>query len=147
MATDHVNDTPPTASLGGPVTGERTLGQLIADATQDVTEIVRGELELAKAELKLDVRNAAVGGGLFAVAGYLALLASILAPIAGAYGLVEAGVEPWLAFLIVTAGLLLLAGVLVLIGRSRLRRVGPPERAIRSTRETIAAVKPGSRTR
>jgi len=124
---------------------ERTLGQLVAQATQDLTEIVRAEIALAKAEVAVGVRNGAMAGGLFGVAGYLALLASILLTIAAGYGLVAAGLAPWLAFLIVAAACLLLAAVLVLIGRSRASRVGPPERAIRSAKETIATVRPSAK--
>jgi len=123
---------------------ERTLGKLVADATDDLSGIIRAEIALAKAEIREDVKRGAVGGGLFGAAGYLAMLASILLVIAIAYGLVAAGVYPWLAFLIVAVVLLLLAGLLVLVGRSQVRKVGPPERTIRTTKETIAAVKPGN---
>jgi Putative Actinobacterial Holin-X, holin superfamily III len=122
---------------------ERTLGQLVAQASDDLAGIVRAEIALAKAELRADARNAALGGGLFGAAGYLGLLASITAVITVAYALFAAGLPPWLAFLIVTVALLLVAGILALIGRSRLKRLRPPERTIRTTKEAIAAVKPG----
>ena len=126
---------------------ERTLGQLVAQASDDLSGIVRAEIALAKAELRGDMKNAALGGGLFGAAGYLGLLASITLVIAAAYGLVAAGLRPWLAFLIVAVVLLVLAGILALIGRSRMRKLGPPERTIRSAKGTIAAVKPGSHER
>jgi hypothetical protein len=123
---------------------ERTLGQLVAQASDDLSGIVRAEIALAKAELRTDAKNAAVGGGMFGAAGYLGLLATITLVIAAAYGLVAAGLAPWLAFLIVTVVLLLIAAVLALIGRSRVRKLKPPERTIRNAQATIAAVKPGS---
>jgi hypothetical protein len=122
---------------------ERTLGQLVAQASDDLSSLVRAELALAKAELRQDVRKVALGGGLFGAAGYLGVLASITLVITVAYALVAAGLKPWLAFLIVSGALLLLAGILALIGRSRLRRLTPPERTIRTTKEAIAAVRPG----
>ena len=122
---------------------ERTLGQLVAQASDDLSGIVRAEIALAKAELRTDVKNAALGGGLFGAAGYLALLASIVLVIAAAYGLAT-WLAPWLAFLIVAVVLLVLAGILALIGRSRVRKLGPPERTIRNAQATIAAVKPGN---
>jgi hypothetical protein len=122
---------------------ERTLGQLVAQASDDLSGIVRAEIALAKSELRADVKNAALGGGLFGAAGYLGLLASILLVIAAAYGLVAAGLAPWLAFLIVAVVLLVVAGILALVGKSRLGKVGPPERTIRNAQATIAAVKPG----
>jgi hypothetical protein len=122
---------------------ERTVGQLVADATQNISEIVRAEVALAKAELAVSAKNGALAGGLFGAAGYLGFLASILLAISAGYGLVAAGIRPWLAFLLLAVGLLLLAAVLGLVGRSRISRIGPPQRAIRSTKETLAAVKPG----
>ena len=123
---------------------ERTVGQLVAQASQEVSEIVRAELALAKAELASSAKNGAIAGGLFGAAGYLGFLASILLTIAAAYGLTAAGLPPWLAFLVVALVFLLLAGLLALIGKSRIGRVGAPKRAIESTRLTIAAVKPGT---
>ncbi len=127
--------------------GERTLGQLVADATSDVSEIIRGEIALAKAELAAGAKNGALAGGMFGAAAYLLLLATILLSIAAGYGLVAAGLHPALAFLILGGVYVLVAGVLAVVGRSRAARLGPPERAIRSTREAIAAVKPGPRAR
>lgn len=122
---------------------ERTLGQLVADASRDLSDIVRHEVALAKAELRDDVKAGAVAGGMFGAAGYLGLVASILLFIAAALGLAEF-LPGWAAFLIVAVVLLLLAGLLALVGRSRIKRVSPPERTIRSAKATIAAVKPGS---
>jgi hypothetical protein len=122
---------------------ERTLGQLVAQASDDLSGLVRAEIALAKAELRVDAKNAALGGGLFGAAGYLGLLASVTAVITVAYALVAAGLSPWLAFLIITVALLVIAGILALVGRSRIKKVAPPERTIRSTKEAIAAVKPG----
>ncbi len=126
---------------------ERTLGQLVAQASQDITEIMRAEVALAKAEIKADVKNGALAGGLFSAAGYIVVLTTVLLSIAAGYGLTALGLAPGWAFLILSVVYLLLAGGLVLIGKSRVSRVGPPERTIRSAKETIAAVKPGSRER
>src|SRR5437764_4724408 len=122
---------------------ERILGQLVAQASDDFSGIARAEIALAKAELRVDVKTAALGGGLFGAAGYVGVLASVTAVLTVGYALVAAGLQPWLAFLIITVALLLIAGILALVGRSRLRRLAPPERTIRTTKEAIAAVKPG----
>jgi hypothetical protein len=121
--------------------GERSLGQLVSDASRDLSQIVRSEVALAKAELKAEVTTAATGAGMFAGAAVLAFLALILLLIAAALGLVALGVDPWLAFLIVAVALLLIGGVLVLVGRSKLRQAGPPERTIRTTKETVETLK------
>ncbi len=151
MATDPTTGLRPADATpaGAPVTpgAERTLGQLVAQATQDMTEIMRAEMALAKAEIKVDVRNGAVAGGMFGAAAYIVVLSTILFSIAAGYGLVAAGLAPWLAFLILGGAYVVLAAALALIGKSRVSKVGPPERAIRSARQTLAAVKPGSRGR
>ena len=124
---------------------ERTLGQLVAEATQDISSIVRSEVALAKAEMAADAKKAGLGVGMFATAGVFAFLALILLLIAAAYGLVALGLSPWLAFLIVALVLLIIGAVLVLVGKRSIASVqGKPERAIRSTQETIAAVRPGT---
>ncbi len=121
---------------------ERTLGQLVADATHDISSIVRGEITLAKAEIGADAKKVAAGGGMLAAAGLFAFLALILLLIAAAYGLVAAGLAPWLAFLIV-AGVLLLGGaILVFVGKSSLTKIkGKPERTIKNAQDTIAAIR------
>jgi predicted transcriptional regulator len=124
---------------------ERTLGQLVADATQDISSIMRSEIALAKAEMKTDAQKAGIGAGMFAAAGTLAFLALILLLISAAYGLVAAGLAPWLAFLIVAVVLLVIGVILGLVGRRSIDSIkGKPERAIKSTQETIAAVRPSS---
>ena len=124
---------------------ERTLGQLVAEATQDISSIVRSEVALAKAEMAADAKKAGLGVGMFATAGVFAFLALILLLIAAAYGLVALGLSPWLAFLIVALALLIIGAVLVLVGKRSIDSVqGKPERAIKSTQETIAAVRPGT---
>jgi hypothetical protein len=131
---------------GGPVAGQRavpgepTLGQLVASASRDLSLLVRSEIELAKAELRVDVRNAIKGGGMFGAAAFLSLLAVILLSIAAAYGLTALGLHPGFAFLIVAAAYLLIAGILALIGRRAVKKVGPPKRTIRTTKESVAAI-------
>jgi hypothetical protein len=124
---------------------ERTLGQLVADATHDLSSIMRSEIALAKAEISADAKKAGAGAGMFAVAGVLAFLALILLLIAAAYGLVAAGLAPWLAFLIVAGVLLVIGAILALVGKSTFSKVkGKPERAIKNAQDTVAVIRPSS---
>jgi hypothetical protein len=124
---------------------ERTLGQLVADATHDVSSIMRGEIALAKAEVGADVKKAAAGGVMFVVAGVFAFLALILVLIAAAYGLVAAGLAPWLSFLIVAGALLVVGAILAFVAKSAVGKIkGKPERTIKSTQDTIAAIRASS---
>jgi hypothetical protein len=130
-----------TASGRSVVSSDETLGMLIAAASRDMSNLVRGELELAKAEIRDDVRRGAMAGGLFGAAGFLVVLSVILLSIAAAYGLVAAGLHPGWAFLIVAAVYLVVAGVCIFVGKSTVKRIGPPERTIRTTKETAAFLK------
>ena len=120
---------------------EPTLGALFADASRDLSTLLQSEIELAKTELRRDVKNGALGGAMFGAAGFLAVLAVILLSIAVAYGLVAAGLHPGWAFLIVGGAYLLLAALLGLVGKKKVAKVGPPERAIRASKETAAFLK------
>ena len=120
---------------------EETLGMLIANASRDLSALVHGEIALAKAEIRVDVKNAAAGGAMFGAAAYLGIVASILLFITLALFLTWLGLEAWVAFLIVTVLLLLVAGVLVLLGKKKVKKVGPPERTLRTSKDTVAFLK------
>ena len=124
---------------------ERTLGQLVADATHDISSIVHSEIALAKAEIGADAKKAGAGAAMFAVAGVFGFLVLILLLIAAAYGLVAAGLAPWLAFLIVALVLLIVGGILAFAAKGAVTKInGKPERTIKSTQDTIAALKASS---
>ena len=120
---------------------DETLGMLIANASRDLSALVQGEIALAKAELQLEAKNAATGGAMFGAAAYLGIVASILLFITIALFLTWLGLEAWVAFLIVTVLLLLVAGVLVLLGKKKVKKVGPPERTLRTSKDTVAFLK------
>lgn len=125
---------------------ERSLGQLVADATHDISSIVHSEIALAKAEIGADAKRAGLGAGMFVVAGVLAFLALILLLFAAVYGLAAAGLEPWLSFLVVAGFLLLVCVILGLVGVTSFKKLnGKPERTIRNAQDTIAAIRPSSR--
>jgi hypothetical protein len=136
-----VRPTETVTAVSTPVGTERTLGQLVAEASRDLSTILRAEVALAKAELRSDVKAGATGVALFVVAGVLAFLALILLLIAAAFGLVAAGLDAWLAFLIVAAALLVVTLILALVGKARLSRMRPPERTARTSKQTVASLK------
>lgn len=120
---------------------EQSLGQLFTSASRDLSTLVRSEVALAKAEVREEVKGAAKGGAMFGAAGFLALFALVLLSIAAAYGLVAAGLPRALAFLVVALVYLLVAGVLAFVGKKQFAKVGPPERTIRTAKETAAYLK------
>ena len=120
---------------------EETLGALFAAASRDLSTLVRSEIELAKAEVRSDVKHGALGGAMFGAAAFLGLLAVILLSVAAAYGLVALGLHAGLAFLAVAGFYLLVAGILAFVGKRSVGKVGPPERTIRTSKDTAAFLK------
>jgi uncharacterized membrane protein YqjE len=112
---------------------DKSLGELVALASANMSHLIKSELELAKLELKGDAKRAALGGTMFGVAGVIACVVVILLSIAAAYGLVAAGFYHWAAFLIVSGAYVLLATVLVGVGYLRMRKMS----GMRATRRTV----------
>ncbi|WP_395653621.1 phage holin family protein [Phycicoccus elongatus] len=120
---------------------QRTIGQLVADATHDVQGLVKSEIALAKAEVQQGAKVLGKGAGLLAGAGFVALLGLIflfhtLAQVIAIW------LPAWAGYAITTGLLFLAAAVLGLIGRNALSKARPkPERAIAEAEKTIAALK------
>lgn len=121
---------------------ERTLGQLVASATQDISTLVRREIDLAKAELSVQFKKAGVGGGLLAGAAVIAFYSVYFIFTTIVEGIQALGVPRWLSFLIVTVFMLLVAGVLAYLGVRKMKTVNPsPDKAIGQAQQTIAGIK------
>lgn len=114
---------------------ERSLGELVSEASGNISRLVRLELELAKLEIARDARQVAKSSGLFVIAAVLGHMVLILASITIGLGLWALGLAPWLAFLIVTVVYLVIAVVLVLIGARYLKRL----RGLPRTSETLSS--------
>ena len=120
---------------------ERTIGQLVADATHDLEGIVRGEIALAKAEVTSGAKVAGKGAGLLAGGAFLALIGVVFLLHSAAWGIAE-WLPVWAGYLIVAGVVLILAVVLGLLGKRALDKARPaPERAIDQAQQTIAAIK------
>jgi uncharacterized membrane protein YqjE len=115
-----------------------SVGELVRQASEHVSTLVRSEIELAKAELSGSVKRAGVGGGMLVAAGAVLLLSLPFLFVVLAEALVALGLWRWLAYLIVWVFFLLVAAVLALIGRSQLRKVRKPERTMETVKDTAA---------
>lgn len=120
---------------------DRTIGQLVAQVTADLSFLIQKEIELAKTEMATAFATIGKGGGMLAAAGVLALYAFGL--LLTTLALVIAIWLPvWAGFLIVGLVLVIIAAILALIGRRNLEQAKPqPERAIAQAKETVATLK------
>lgn len=128
--------------MSAPGTGEPTTAELMRQLSEQTSQLVRQELELAKVELTAKGKRAGIGAGMFGGAGVVGLYAvgTLLAAIIAALSLVMA---TWLAALIVTVVLAAVAGVLALQGRNQLQEATPPtpEAAIETTKTDVQVLK------
>lgn len=119
-----------------------TLGALVHQLSEQTSQLVRSEVELAKAELAEKGRNAGLGIGLFSAAGLLGFFGA--AVLITTFILALALVLPaWAAALVVTLVLFAGAGVAAMLGRNKVAEATPPkpERVMENVPKDIATIK------
>jgi hypothetical protein len=126
-----------------PSKDDPTLGRLFADASRDMSSLVRNEIALAKSELRVSLKAGGLGLGLFAAAAFLGLLAVIMLSVAIAYFIHFTGLDLAWCFLIVFVLYLVIAGILGLVGVRKVKQVRAPERAIEQAKETKNVLRRG----
>jgi hypothetical protein len=125
--------------------GERRgLGAAARLVSERASSLVRLELQLAAGELKQKVVALGLGIALLVGAALFGLFALGFG-LATAAAALATTVSTWLALLIVTGALVLLAGLLGAIGVGRLRKATPPipVQAIEEAKLTTEALKNG----
>lgn len=117
---------------------DRSTAELLRELSEQTGDLVRKEMELAKAELREKGKAAGLGAGMFGGAGLVALYA-VGALTACAILALAIVVDAWLAALIVGVGYAALAGILALTGKKKVEQAIPPvpEQAIESTKEDV----------
>lgn len=120
----------------------RGIGDLLGDLGRQVSTLVRKEIDLARIEVTSSVgrmgRGAATAGlgGALLYAGFLVILAAIV------FGLIEAGLDAWLAALIVGAVALAIGAVVTAIGVNQVQTTSvAPTQTAETVRENVEFVK------
>ena len=116
-----------------PAGDDQSLGDLVALAAKDVSQLIRYEIDLAKTELRDDVQRVGLAAALSGVAAFVAWLVLVLLSIALAFGLVALGIWAWAAFLIVAGVYVLFAALVLGIAYLRVRRLS----GLSKTRKTV----------
>ncbi|HEX4977246.1 MAG TPA: phage holin family protein [Nocardioides sp.] len=139
--TSNAPSTRPDARPDVPSPEDPTIGKLVADASRDISSLLRNEIALAKSELKVSVKNGGTGLGLFAAAAFLGVMALIMLSVGFAHLISMTGLHVAWGFLIVFAAYLLLAGLLAFGGVRKVKKVRAPERALHQAQETTTILK------
>ena len=112
-----------------------SVGELFSEVAEDLSTLMRQEVELAKAELRQSATRAGKGAGLLAGAGVSGHMVLLFASVAAWWGLGETTGHGWSA-LIVAAIWLMIAAALGLMGRREISAV----RGIPQTTQTVKKI-------
>ena len=125
-----------------PIQNEPTIGRLVSDASRDISSLVQKEIQLAKSELKVSVKNGGTGVGLFAGAVFFLLMGLVMFSIGLAYLFHwnGEGLDLQWAFLLVFVIYLLVAALLGYLGYRKVQKVRGPEKAIAEAQKTKTAL-------
>ncbi len=126
---------------------DKSLGELVASATKDLSSLIHAEVALAKAEIKTEVVAAGKGAGLFGGAGVTGLFALVFLSVALAFGIAGLfDISVGWGFLVVGVLFGGAAGALAVLGKGQISKVGPPEKTIETVKDDIAWAKHPTRT-
>ena len=125
-----------------PAGDSQSLGDLVALAAKDVSQLIRYEIDLAKTELKDDVQRIGLAAALSGVAAFVACLVLVLLSIALAFGLVALGIWAWAAFLIVSGVYVLFAALVLGIAYLRVRRLSGLSKTRKTVTEGLELLRP-----
>jgi hypothetical protein len=133
---------PTEQTTAAPSAADAPVANLVAQATAQITLLVREELQLAQAEMSQKAKRFGIGGGLFGGAGLLAFLGLQALVVTGIAALALA-VPVWAAALIIAATLLLVAAFLALMGKREVVRAVPPapEQAVAGLKTDVATIR------
>ena len=124
-----------------PVPRDASPGELASEVAKDLSTLVRQEIALAKAELQQEAKTAGVAAGAFGGAGFAGYFVLVFLSLALMWGL-DAWMPLGWAAVIVAAIWAVIAAVLAVVGRSRMKRFNPkPERTIENVKEDVQWVK------
>lgn len=116
-------------------------GELVGRASEQLSDLVRGEMELARAELNETVKHAVAGVSLFGAAGLIAFYGGgvLIATAVLALALV---LDAWLAALIVGVVLLAVAGIAALVGKKQVDQAPAPlQNSVENVKTDVDTVK------
>jgi hypothetical protein len=123
-----------------------SLGDLLGEVSRDISTLMRQEVELAKAELKQSATRAGKGAGLLGGAGYAGSMVVLFLSIAAWWGLGHLIDNGWSA-LVVAAVWAIIAAVLYVVGRKKLKEVQGMPQTVDSLKKIPETVKKNEENR
>ena len=117
---------------------DETVGELVGKVASDIGALISSEVDLAKAELREEAQRVGRAAGMLGGAALVGWFALLLLSFAAAWGLADLFDSAALGFVVVGVMYVVIAAVLFVVGRNRMREVHPvPEATIASIKEDI----------
>jgi hypothetical protein len=114
-----------------------SFGRTVRGVIRNARGIIRSEVQLAKAEIKEELRRAARAAAFYAAAGICALFALGFILWAAVYGLLHL-VPLWLAALIVGLAMAVIGGIVFYMAKKEVRRLSvKAEHTIAAAKENV----------
>ena len=114
---------------------ETSIGEMIGNISNHLSQLFRQEVELAKAELKQEASKAGKAAGMLGAAGFAGYMVIVLLSFALVFALSNV-MDPGWAALIVAVIWAIIAAVLYANGRKKLKNVDPvPRRTVDTIKE------------
>jgi len=124
-----------------PKQADRSLGELVADMTTEVSTLMRQEVQLAKVELKEEASRAGKAGGTLGAGALTAYFALLFTSLALAW-LLDEVMHTALAFFLVALLYGIAAAILISRGRQQLKQVDPvPRQTVETLKEDVGWAK------
>lgn len=125
-----------------PAPGEQSIGGLVRDATTHLSTLVRAEVELAKQEVKGEVKKG-LKGSIWFILALVVLLYSSFFFFFFIAELLSVWLPSWAAYGIVFLGMLGSAGLAAFLGYRKVKAIRAPQRTIDTMKGTAAALRRG----
>jgi len=123
-----------------------SVGEMIGQVAQDLSLLMRQELDLAKAEVKQEITKSGKAAGLLGGAGFAGYMVLLFGSIAAWWGLANVMDQGWAA-LIVTGVWAVVGALLFAVGRGRMKQVNPkPELTVETVKELPDTLKGAARS-
>jgi uncharacterized membrane protein YqjE len=115
--------------------GANSLGSMVGEIIGDLQDIVRGEVQLAKTELKEEAGQMGKGAGMAGAGVFFGLIGFIFLMLGVTY-LLNKWMQMWIAAGLVGLALVIIAAILVMNGKKQIEEANlTPQKTIDSVKE------------
>jgi uncharacterized membrane protein YqjE len=129
----------PLTDLKDHSAGNGSIGSLVRDATEQISTLLRAEVELAKTEVTGEVKKG-VRGSIFFIAALTVALFSAFFLFFTLAEVIDIWLPRWAAFGIVFLAMLLVAAMFAFLGYQKVRKIRKPEKSIDAMKDNAKLV-------